>query len=71
MNTRERTRAKADNARAAQFTELWIIGTPEDVSAIVHQASASGLLVYASAPERVSREDPRFRRYLRLRTAPK
>ncbi|MEV0810420.1 hypothetical protein [Micromonospora sp. NPDC050200] len=68
MTTRERTYAKANNQRAAQFTELWIVGRPEDIAAMVQVASASGRLVFVSAPTRMGGDDTRQRRYLRLRT---
>ncbi|MET8306059.1 hypothetical protein [Micromonospora sp. NPDC005173] len=68
MTTREHTYAKANNQRAAQYTELWVIGRPEDIAAMVQVASASGRLVYASAPTRMGGDDNRHRRYLRLRT---
>jgi hypothetical protein len=67
MTTRERAYARASNQRMAQYTELWIIGMPEDIATLMRAAGASGQLAYASAPERVSRDDPRMRRYLRLR----
>ncbi|MEV1143320.1 hypothetical protein [Micromonospora sp. NPDC049799] len=68
MTTRERTYARANNQKAAQYTELWIIGRPEDIAAMVQVASASGRLVFASAPTAMGGDDTRHRRYLRLRT---
>ncbi|MDM4721617.1 hypothetical protein QTQ03_19215 [Micromonospora sp. WMMA1363] len=68
MTTRERTYAKANNQYAATFTELWIVGSPEDIAAMIRVASASGRLVYVSAPTRMGGDDTRHRRYLRLRT---
>ncbi|SBT41837.1 hypothetical protein [Micromonospora narathiwatensis] len=68
MTIRERTYARANNQRAAQYTELWIIGRPEDIAAMVQVASASGRLVYISPPTRMGGDDTRHRRYLRLRT---
>ncbi|MEU5791132.1 hypothetical protein ABZ754_25840 [Micromonospora purpureochromogenes] len=68
MTTRERTYAKANNQKAAQYTELWIVGRPEDIAAMVQAASASGRLVYVSAPRAMGGDDNRQRRYLRLRT---
>ncbi|MET8305844.1 MULTISPECIES: hypothetical protein [unclassified Micromonospora] len=68
MTTRERAYAKANNQHAATFTELWIVGRPEDIAAMVRVASASGRLVYVSAPTLVGGDDNRHRRYLRLRT---
>ncbi|MBQ1044131.1 hypothetical protein AB0N38_27800 [Micromonospora aurantiaca] len=68
MTTREHAYAKANNQRAAQFTELWIVGRPEDIAAMVQVASASGRLVYLSAPRSMGGDDTRQRRYLRLRT---
>ncbi|MEU0156905.1 hypothetical protein [Micromonospora fulviviridis] len=68
MTTRERTYARANQQRAAQYTELWIVGPPEDIAAMVQVASASGRLVYVSAPQQMGGDDTRHRRYLRLRT---
>ncbi|MBG6068133.1 hypothetical protein [Micromonospora ureilytica] len=68
MTTRERAYAKANNQRAAQFTELWVIGRPEDIAVMVRAASASGRLVYLSSPSPMGGDDNRQRRYLRLRT---
>ncbi|MBG6069171.1 hypothetical protein [Micromonospora ureilytica] len=68
MTTRERAYAKANNQRAAQFTELWIVGRPEDIAVMVRAASASGRLVYVSSPSPMGGDDNRQRRYLRLRT---
>ncbi|MET8268114.1 hypothetical protein ABZU92_29505 [Micromonospora arida] len=68
MTTRERAYAKANNQRAAQFTELWIVGRPEDIAVMVRAASASGRLVYLSSPSPMGGDDNRQRRYLRLRT---
>ncbi|WP_327033020.1 hypothetical protein [Micromonospora ureilytica] len=68
MTTRERAYAKANNQRAAQFTELWIVGRPEDIAVMVRAASASGRLVYLSSPTPMGGDDNRQRRYLRLRT---
>ncbi|MET8278753.1 hypothetical protein [Micromonospora sp. NPDC005174] len=68
MTTRERAYAKANNQRAAQFTELWIVGRPEDIAVMVRAASASGRLVYLSPPTPMGGDDTRHRRYLRLRT---
>ncbi|MFF0228851.1 hypothetical protein [Micromonospora sp. NPDC005254] len=68
MTTRERAYAKANNQRAAQFTELWIVGRPEDIAVMVRAASASGRLVYLSSPTPMGGDDNRHRRYLRLRT---
>ncbi|MEV4522671.1 hypothetical protein AB0J77_20770 [Micromonospora tulbaghiae] len=68
MTTRERTYARANSQRAAQYTELWIVGRPEEIAAMVQVASASGRLVYLSAPRSMGGDDTRQRRYLRLRT---
>ncbi|WP_067504101.1 hypothetical protein [Actinoplanes sp. TFC3] len=67
MTTRERTQARNDNQKAAQYTELWIIGTPEETTALVHALRTSGRLVQATAPTIAGPHDPRHRRYLRLR----
>ncbi|AVT38017.1 hypothetical protein [Plantactinospora sp. BB1] len=67
MTTRERARAKANTQQMAQYTELWIVGHPADVAALVHTASRSGLLAYVSPPASMGGDDPRIRRYLRLR----
>jgi hypothetical protein len=68
MTTRERARARANTQQAAQFTELWIVGSPDEIATVVQAANASGLLAYVSAPEAMGGDDPRMRRYLRLRT---
>lgn len=65
--TRERARARAANQRMAEFIELWIIGVPEQVTALYQLALRSGQLVYAAPPTAVGNGDPRIRRYLRLR----
>ncbi|RKF25919.1 hypothetical protein [Micromonospora globbae] len=67
MTTRERAYARANNQRAAQYTELWIIGRPEDIAAMVQAASATGRLAFVSAPTPMGGDDTRHRRYLRLR----
>ncbi|WP_328421081.1 hypothetical protein OG470_04560 [Micromonospora sp. NBC_00389] len=67
MTARERTYARANNQRAAQYTELWITGSPEDIAALVQAVARSGRLVFASAPTRMRGDDNRHRRYLRLR----
>lgn len=69
MTTRERAYAKANNQRAAQYTEMWIIGTPEDLAVMLHVASRTGRLVFVSAPHQMGPEDTRHRRYLRLRSS--
>jgi hypothetical protein len=68
MTTRERARAKANTQHVAQFTELWIVGSADEVATFVNTAHASGLLVYLSGPAPMGGDDPRIRRYLRLRT---
>ncbi len=68
MTTRERAYARANNQRAAQFVELWIIAQPHEIAAMMQVASASGRLVFASAPTPMGGDDTRHRRYLRLRT---
>ncbi|MEV1145186.1 hypothetical protein [Micromonospora sp. NPDC049799] len=68
MTTRERAYARANNQRAAQFVELWIVAQPHEIAAMVQVASASGRLVFASAPTAMGGDDTRQRRYLRLRT---
>ncbi|MGY0004121.1 hypothetical protein GKC29_05645 [Micromonospora sp. WMMC415] len=68
MTTRERAYAKANNQKAAQYVELWIVAVPSEIAAMVQVASASGRLVYASAPTPMGGDDTRHRRYLRLRT---
>jgi hypothetical protein len=67
MTTRERAYARATNQRMIQYTELWIIGMPDDIATLMQAAKSSGQLVYASPPQTVGRDDPRMRRYLRLR----
>ncbi len=67
MTTRERAYARASSQRMVQYTELWIIGMPEDIAALMDIAGRSGKLAYASPPTPVSPDDPRMRRYLRLR----
>ncbi|RZU73472.1 hypothetical protein EV384_1877 [Micromonospora kangleipakensis] len=68
MTTRERTYARANNQRMAQYAELWIIARPQEIEAMVQAASASGRLVYLSPPALMGGDDTRQRRYLRLRT---
>ncbi|MEO3820986.1 hypothetical protein [Plantactinospora sp. B24E8] len=67
MTTRERARARQNTHQVAQYTELWIVGHPADVAAMVTAASRSGLLAYVSPPSFMGGDDPRIRRYLRLR----
>ena len=67
MTTRERQRARHTNHQAAQYTELWIVGTPDEVAHLFRTLRRSGRLVYASAPTIAGPDDPRHRRYLRLR----
>ncbi|PWU43199.1 hypothetical protein DLJ46_32670 [Micromonospora globispora] len=68
MTTRERTYARANSQRAAQYVELWIVARPEEIEVMVQAASASGRLIYLSPPVPMGGDDTRFRRYLRLRT---
>ncbi|PZG11531.1 hypothetical protein C1I95_27145 [Micromonospora craterilacus] len=68
MTTRERAYAKASNQHANQFTEMWVVGSPEDLAVMIHAARATGRLVYVSAPHQMGGDDTRHRRYLRLRT---
>ena len=68
MTTRERTYTRANQQRAAQYAEIWIVAQPAEIAAMVQVASASGRLVYASAPTPMGGDDTRHRRYLRLRT---
>lgn len=68
MTTRERAYAKASNQRANQYTEMWIVGSPEDLAVMIHAARSTGRLVYVSAPHQMGGDDTRHRRYLRLRT---
>jgi alkanesulfonate monooxygenase SsuD/methylene tetrahydromethanopterin reductase-like flavin-dependent oxidoreductase (luciferase family) len=68
MTTRERAYAKASNQRAAQYTEMWIVGSPEDLAVMLRAAARTGRLVYVSAPHQMGPDDTRHRRYLRLRT---
>ena len=67
MTTRERAYARHANRQAAQYTELWIIGTAAEVTHLYQTLRRSGQLVYASAPTLAGPDDPRHRRYLRLR----
>ena len=67
MTTTDRKQARHDNQHAALFTELWIIGTPDEVTHLYRTLRQSGRLVYASAPSTAGPDDPRHRRYLRLR----
>lgn len=69
MTTHERARARANNQRANQYTEMWIVGNPEDLAVMIHAARITGRLVYVSAPHRMGGDDTRHRRYLRLRTS--
>ena len=67
MTTRERTYTRANQQRAAQYAEIWIVAQPAEIAAMVQVASASGRLVYLSAPTPMGGDDTRHRRYLRLR----
>ncbi|TDC43625.1 MULTISPECIES: hypothetical protein [unclassified Micromonospora] len=67
MTTRERTVIRINNQRAAQYTELWVIGTPEDLALMFEAANRTGRLVFVSAPTPMGGDDTRFRRYVRLR----
>ncbi|MFI7213142.1 hypothetical protein ACIBP4_01085 [Micromonospora maritima] len=68
MTTREHTYTKANQQRAAQYVEIWVIAQPSEVASMVQVASASGRLVYLGPPQAVGGDDTRQRRYLRLRT---
>ncbi|MBQ0894664.1 hypothetical protein KBX37_16420 [Micromonospora sp. U56] len=68
MTTRQRAYARANNQRAAQFVELWIVAQPAEIAAMVQVASASGRLVFLSPPTPMGGDDTRHRRYLRLRS---
>ncbi|MBQ1051686.1 hypothetical protein KBX50_24865 [Micromonospora sp. C51] len=67
MTTRERAYTKANNQRANQYTEIWVVGNPEDLAVMIQAARATGRLVYVSAPHLMGGDDTRHRRYLRLR----
>lgn len=67
MTTRERARARRNNHHAVQYTEIWIIGTPEETTALVNAIRQCGRLIHASAPTYAGPDDFRHRRYLRLR----
>ncbi|MFG1832974.1 hypothetical protein [Micromonospora chersina] len=69
MTTCEREYARANNQRAAQYTEMWIVGSPEDLAVMLHAAAQTGRLVYVSAPHQMGGDDTRHRRYLRLRSS--
>ncbi|MEO3781315.1 hypothetical protein ABGB16_31885 [Micromonospora sp. B11E3] len=69
MTTRERAHARANNQRAAQYTELWIVGPAEDLAVMIDAAGRTGRLVYVSAPSPMGGDDTRHRRYLRLRAS--
>ncbi|SCG77611.1 hypothetical protein GA0070609_5427 [Micromonospora echinaurantiaca] len=69
MTTRERAYARASNQRAAQYTEMWIVGSPDDLAVMLQAASRTGRLVFVSAPHQMGPEDTRHRRYLRLRSS--
>ncbi|SCG63275.1 hypothetical protein [Micromonospora coxensis] len=68
MTTRERAQSRANQQRAAQYTEMWVVAQPAEIAAMVQIASASGRLVYVSPPQLMGGDDTRHRRYLRLRT---
>lgn len=68
MTTRERAYARQSTQQVAQYTELWIVGTDAEVQALTDTARRSGLLVFASQLTYMGGDDPRVRRYLRLRT---
>ncbi|MFE9872198.1 hypothetical protein ACFYON_16320 [Micromonospora sp. NPDC005686] len=68
MTTRQHTYAKANQQRAAQYVEIWIVAQPGEIASMVQVASASGRLVYLGPPQAMGGGDTRQRRYLRLRT---
>ena len=51
----------------SQFTDLTVIGTGEDIAVLTRIAQRGNALVYRSAPERASPDDPRVRVRFRLR----
>ncbi|HEY0699062.1 MAG TPA: hypothetical protein VGD43_14780 [Micromonospora sp.] len=65
MTIRQTTWSGASGS--AQFTELWITGNAQEIATMVNLAIRSGLLVFASTPTPMGGNDPRIRRYLRLR----
>jgi hypothetical protein len=67
MTTRERAYARHTNRQAAHYTEVWIVGTPDETTALVNAMRHCGRLVYASAPSFAGPDDHRHRRYLKLR----
>jgi hypothetical protein len=59
---KERARTRA----ATNFTELWLVGTGDEITALTTAARNAGTLVYQSAPQPMGGTDPRHRVYLRL-----
>ena len=64
MRTADRERART--RAATNFTELWLVGTGDQVAALTTAARTAGALVYQSAPTPMGGTDPRLRVYLRL-----
>lgn len=58
-----------DRTRTRNYSEIWIVGSADEVTQIVQAAQASGRLLHASAPRINGPDDPRYARYLRLRTS--
>ncbi|SCG14002.1 hypothetical protein GA0070610_0195 [Micromonospora echinofusca] len=67
MTARERVVIRLNNQRATRYTDLLVIGTPEDLAPMFEAASRLGRLVFISAPVPMGDNDTRFRRYVRLR----
>ena len=57
MTTTDRAHARDSNQQAAHYTELWIIGTPAEVTHLYQTLRRSGRLVYASAQGRRASQD--------------
>ena len=51
----------------SEFTDLTVIGSGEDITALTDIAKRANALVYRSAPEKAGDDDPRTRVVFRLR----
>jgi hypothetical protein len=64
MRTADRDRAYT--RAATTYTELWMVGTGDQIAALTTAARTTGTLVYQSAPTPMGGTDPRQRVYIRL-----
>jgi hypothetical protein len=62
------TNTRRDTRRNTQLTEIWVLGTAEETTALLQAMRASGRFHSASPLESAGPGDPRYRLYIRLRT---